>query len=549
MRNKIFGLAVLLPTLLLCMATSRALAKEQWARINTINFTLVSDAGEGEMKRVATQLELFRAILAQLLPRAKVSSPVPTTILLFRNHDSFRPFKPKHKGKTRDEVGGYFLARWDVNYIALTADKRGISPFEVIFHEYVHFIVNNHLTDAPLWLNEGLAEYYSTFTMFDNEEKMRIGGPIGRHILTLRNNRLLPLNILLAVDAKSPHYTEATKVGIFYAQSWALVHYLLHGKEGKRQAQFVNFIAQLTSGKSLNESFQQAFETDYKTIEDELRQYISRFLFTALEGRIPPTLVNQFRNIKGEALTEAEAQYYLGDLLLHGNRLDEAATRLEKAHQLDAKFVPGLVALGALRLRQGRLVEAEQLLQSAIESDPRSYLGHYYRGQLLSEQGKYQEAVSAFQEATSLRPDAGWIYGELSLAYLHLGLHKEADESFRKALALDPKNQYLLHRRAYTNLRMERGMQAAAAALAYITRQGWSDRHTPYIALVAYFGYRQAGRKDSANSMLKEALAKVGDSEWVHTILSYLQTNRCHPPYNVIKVYRYILDEGEWHAS
>jgi len=42
----------------------------------------------------------------------------------------------------------------------------------------------------------------------------------------LRQNKLLPLPVLFTVDATSPYYHEENKGSIFYAESWALTHYL-----------------------------------------------------------------------------------------------------------------------------------------------------------------------------------------------------------------------------------------------------------------------------------------------------------------------------------
>ena len=42
----------------------------------------------------------------------------------------------------------------------------------------------------------------------------------------LRQQRLLPLTTLLKVDHNSPYYHEDNKGSVFYAESWALVHYL-----------------------------------------------------------------------------------------------------------------------------------------------------------------------------------------------------------------------------------------------------------------------------------------------------------------------------------
>ena len=53
------------------------------------------------------------------------------------------------------------------------------------------------------------------------------------HVFLLRQSKMLPLQTLFEVDYKSPHYNEKNKQSIFYAQSWALMHYLIIGKAGK----------------------------------------------------------------------------------------------------------------------------------------------------------------------------------------------------------------------------------------------------------------------------------------------------------------------------
>ena len=58
----------------------------------------------------------------------------------------------------------------------------------------------------PLWLNEGLAEFYQNTDILDKE--VRLGQPNSDDILYLRQSRLLPLTTLLKVDATSPYYHE-----------------------------------------------------------------------------------------------------------------------------------------------------------------------------------------------------------------------------------------------------------------------------------------------------------------------------------------------------
>ena len=55
---------------------------------------------------------------------------------------------------------------------------------------------------------------------------MLVGQPDTNNILYLRQANLIPLKVLLKVDASSPYYHEEEKGSVFYAESWALTHFL-----------------------------------------------------------------------------------------------------------------------------------------------------------------------------------------------------------------------------------------------------------------------------------------------------------------------------------
>src|SRR5207244_8368198 len=139
------------------------------------------------------------------------------------------------------------------NYITLTTETRGEQdPFNVIFHEYTHLLVNNTMGNVPVWFNEGLAEYYSTFTISDGR-KVVLGKPISNHVFLLRQNKMLPLRTLFQVDQHSPYYNERDKQSIFYAESWALMHYLILG--AKKLVQMDKFIKAMDAGAPMEKAF------------------------------------------------------------------------------------------------------------------------------------------------------------------------------------------------------------------------------------------------------------------------------------------------------
>ena len=60
-------------------------------------------------------------------------------------------------------------------------------------------LVSHNMQDPPVWFNEGLAEYYSSFDI-EEDRKAHLGDPIPYHLETLREEKLLPLRALFAVD-------------------------------------------------------------------------------------------------------------------------------------------------------------------------------------------------------------------------------------------------------------------------------------------------------------------------------------------------------------
>src|SRR5215212_10578861 len=73
--------------------------QKNWLTLRSPNFTVLGDAGAGDIRRVAERLEGFRDALGALFPRAIEAASRATTVVVFRSHRSFEPFKPRYEGK------------------------------------------------------------------------------------------------------------------------------------------------------------------------------------------------------------------------------------------------------------------------------------------------------------------------------------------------------------------------------------------------------------------------------------------------------------------
>lgn len=455
-------LAVILGILLFGLASFQtAAAKDTWTSVRSSNFLLVGNAGEKDIRKVATRLEQFRDVFIRLFPGAKFETPVPTTVIVFKSMGSYKPFNSGNNA-------GYFQKGQDVNYITLSAELGAQDPFSVIYHEYVHLLIDNTSGNVPAWFDEGLAEYYSSFSI-EEDRKAHLGELIAYHLQTLREEKQLPLRTLFAVDHSSPYYNESGKRGAFYAESWALVHYLILGNNGQRVPALGKFLQLIGGNTRIDDAFRQAFGMDVEAMEKELKKYIEGHTFRMQIATFEHKL--EFDSeMKTAPLSEAEAQGYLGDLLLHLHRLDDANARLQQALGLDPKLTMAQASLGILRARQGQFAESKKLLQEAVSNDSNNYLAHYYYAYALSREGmdandmirNYPPETAStmraeLKRAIELSPTFPESYSLLAFVNLVIGDQLDASVNLLKhALALSPGRQDLNLMLAQIYMRQEK---------------------------------------------------------------------------------------------
>ena len=121
--------------------------------------------------------------------------------------------------------------------------------------------------------------------VFDNErDVIRLGLPHRAHVEWLRTSSFVPLERLFAVDVGSLDYNESARAGMFYAESWLLVHYLLNGAPGQGAAVSA-FLARISAGEEPEAALRATLALDFADLERTLRGYVNSRTFPAL--RIP----------------------------------------------------------------------------------------------------------------------------------------------------------------------------------------------------------------------------------------------------------------------
>src|ERR1041384_2153116 len=116
---------------------------------------------------------------------------------------------------------------------------------------------------------------------FWSGNKARIGDLQPGWMHTLHDQKWLPIETLTSVDHQSPFYNMRNKTGIFYAQSWALMHMVYF--DDRYRPHMLPFISSLATGKSFQEACQTAFKIPMAQVEKDLKSYFStRQIYAAL---------------------------------------------------------------------------------------------------------------------------------------------------------------------------------------------------------------------------------------------------------------------------
>jgi Tfp pilus assembly protein PilF len=406
-------------------------ADQRWIQLQTENFTFISNAGRSATKEVALDLEELRLVLSRLSDY-ELQSPVPTTIYVFRHRRSFAPFNLRLNGRPAD-LAGYFLHRPHGNYIAVNADVARASA--VVFHEYVHYLTATNLGELPVWIAEGLAEFYETFRVLGNE--VFIGLPNQNHMARLRGSLPIDLDELLLVDHNSPLYNEADRRTDLYAESWAVTHYLLLGSE-ERRGQLEEYLRLIRDGAPYGEAFETAFGGDTKALHKEVANHLRRARLPYLQTTLQLDLDAQ---VLLRELDRSEILFRLGDLL--ANQQDDRPQRLayfEAAVEADPENGRAWSALALEAENRADWRSAERFHRRAVSAAPQDPSVLFRWGEFLAARGgRTDEAMAAHAASTQLDPSFGPAWASLTRTLVEVGADDaEALATAEHAHALQP---------------------------------------------------------------------------------------------------------------
>ncbi len=142
------------------------------------------------------------------------------------------------------------------------------------FHQFAHALISS---DLPVWLNEGLAEYFGEAIFTGDGFVSGVVNPNRLRIVQalIRSNNIVPMDTMLQLTL--PQWNQIVQAdpavaAINYNQSWAMVHFMVHADDGKYRKAFASYIMAMSRGATHAVAWKNNFGTT-EGLEKAWREY------------------------------------------------------------------------------------------------------------------------------------------------------------------------------------------------------------------------------------------------------------------------------------
>jgi len=175
--------------------------------------------------------------------------------------------------------GGAFVSK-DRLLAACMEGRTDEQVFRTLYHEGLHqFLYSSFAQECPVWVNEGLAEYFSEATW--NGRTFSTGQvPAGRLYVVqsaLRANQYVPLENLFKMKSEewldNVRSTE-TRASLQYCEAWSVVHFLIHARGGRYGPRLLDYLRNISEGVDRALAFDKSFGSNVASLERAWSAYV-----------------------------------------------------------------------------------------------------------------------------------------------------------------------------------------------------------------------------------------------------------------------------------
>jgi Tfp pilus assembly protein PilF len=475
-----FKFIALASALALSLASSSFADEKPFIEVRSPNFRVLTNGSEHDARRIAREFEQMRAVFAMEFTKMRLTTGAPLLIFAVQTENDMKALAPamwkNHKGQL---PAGLFQHGWEKQFAIVRLDQDKAGAYNVVYHEYVHTLLHSNFRWLPTWLDEGMADFYGS-TRFEGK-KSYVGAPSTR-VYQLRNRTMIPLETLMVVNPWSYYHGDENQISTFYAESWALVHFLVFGEGMELGKKLSRFYVQLERGDQQMKAFREVFG-DPKKVEDDLGKYIQAFAFHAYAVENPTAV--QDKDFASRKLTKAESDAEIAGYRLWEHDGPEATDLVDRALQEDPALGTAHEEKAFINFREGKDEDAVREFSRATELDKSLYLSQYFKAMMTAkrETPEQRQALRAeLSQTTQINPQFAPAFVQLAILDLADGKNAKALASSRTAEELEPSRAGYHLLVGEILLRVKREKDAAAIA-RYVAERWHGPDHNEAVAL------------------------------------------------------------------
>jgi len=427
--------------------------------VRSANFRVLTNGSDHDARRIALEFEQMRAVFAASFPNMRLTTGSPLLIFAVEDGNGMKALAPgRWKNFKGPKPAGYFQHGWEKQFAVVRVDQDRPGAYNVVYHEYVHTLLHSNFRWLPTWLDEGMAEFYGN-TKFEGKKSF-VGAPSTR-VYHLRDRQFIPLETLFTVNPWVYYRGKEDEIATFYAESWALVHFLVFGPNMERGAKLTKFYTQLNKGDQQIKAFRDVFG-DTKEVEKGLENYITAFSFPAYVIESPSPI--QEKDFSARKLTKAESDAEIAGYRLWKGDSGEAVDLVDQALKEDPMLGLAHEEKGFIYFRQGKDEEAVHEFSRAYDLDKQRYLSQYFMTMMTGKRDTPEQRKAlndGLMQTLQINSQFAPAYVELAILMLADGKNDHALAVSRRAEQLEPTRAGYHLLSAEILLRLKREKEAA----------------------------------------------------------------------------------------
>ena len=241
-------------------------------------YWIKTDVPAAEASRLARHLGIMYEEYARRLAALPQRAPESLHVLIFADRDEYLSVLSRRYGVNARGTGGMFFVNRMGSALALwTENLPRRRVVHVIQHEGFHqFAYSRFGGDLPVWVNEGLAEFFGESILVGN--RLVLGQSKPRVLDTIKaaieEGSYLPFRDMLQMTSgqwqQALHDGSASRQ---YHLARSMAHFLVYG-DGKRYVgAFEGYLRRINAGVLSEQAFVESFGPDISAFEDRWKQY------------------------------------------------------------------------------------------------------------------------------------------------------------------------------------------------------------------------------------------------------------------------------------